>query len=66
MNLHLRYASADPDFNKQCRLFQRICPNLFTDFGIRGIIKARNEERKTTTAGFYTEKGLSLSTFFHK
>lgn len=46
MNLHLRYANAEHDFNKQCRLFKRICLNLFTDLGIRDIIKARNEERK--------------------
>lgn len=46
MNLHSRYANADHDFNKQCRLFQRICSNLFTDLAIRGIIKTRNEERK--------------------
>lgn len=46
MNPHSRYASAERVFNKQCRLFQRIYPKLFTDLGIRGIIKARNEERK--------------------
>lgn len=45
MSLPSRYASAEHDFNKQCRLFQRICPNLFTDLGIRDIIKTRNEER---------------------
>ena len=45
MNPHSRYASAEHDFNKQCRLFQRIYSNLFTDLGIRDIIKTRNEER---------------------
>ena len=45
MSLPSRYASAEHDFNKQCGLFQRICPNLFTDLGIRDIIKTRNEER---------------------
>lgn len=45
MSLPSRYASAEHDFNNQCRLFQRICPNLFTDLGIRDIIKTRNEER---------------------
>lgn len=45
MSLPSRYASAEHDFNKQCRLFQRICTNLFTDLGIRDIIKTRNEER---------------------
>ena len=44
MSLHSRYASAEHAFNKQCRLFQRICPNLFTDLGIHDIIKTRNEE----------------------
>lgn len=44
MNLHSRYANAEHDFNKQCRLFQRIYPNLFTYLGIRDIIKTRNEE----------------------
>lgn len=46
MNLHSRYASAEHDFNKQCRLFQRIYPKLFTDLGICDIIKTRNEGRK--------------------
>lgn len=45
MNPHSRYANAEHDFNKQCRLFQRICSNLFTVLGVCGIIKARNEER---------------------
>ena len=45
MNLHSRYAIAAHGFNKQCRLFKRICSNLFTDLGIRDIIKTRNEER---------------------
>jgi hypothetical protein len=44
VNLHSRYANAAPDFNKQCRLFKRISLNLFTDLGVRGIIKTRNEE----------------------
>lgn len=48
MNPHSRYASAAHDFNKQCRLFKRICPNLFTDFEIHVIIKTRNEERNPT------------------
>lgn len=46
MNSHSRYSSAERAFNKQCRLFKRICSNLFTDLAIRGIIKTRNEERK--------------------
>lgn len=45
MNPHSRYANAEHDFNKQCLLFRRICPNLFTALGIRDIIKTRNEER---------------------
>lgn len=45
MNPHSRYANAEHDFNKQCLLFRRICPNLFTALGIRVIIKTRNEER---------------------
>ena len=43
MSLHSRYANAAHDFNKQCRLFKRICPNLFTVLGICGTIKTRNE-----------------------
>lgn len=57
MNHPSRYASAEHDFNKQCRLFQRIYPNLFTYLGIRGIIKTRNEERnKKYFKEFYNER----------